>query len=211
MKELISTGKTVDEALLNGLREMGLTIDDVNYVTLEEGSKGFLGFGSKEAKVKIIEKKSKERDASKFLTELFEKLDVKIDFTIRKTRDDVDQLNIDLKGKDAGLLIGKRGQTLDSIQYLLSLVINNSKDDEDSEYTRVMLDIDGYRAKREEVLKRLAMKLADKAKKTGRKVVLEPMNPQERRIIHTTLQNHPYVYTYSEGEDPYRNIIIDIK
>jgi len=210
MKELISKAKTVDEALLTGLRTMGLSIDDVTYEVLEEGSKGFLGLGAKDAVVRIVEKESKEREAKAFLTGMLERLGVKVNITMESTMEDVKQIKIKLHGKDAGLLIGKRGQTLDSIQYLVSLVVNR-KGGPDTEYTRVILDIDGYRAKREDVLIKLANRLADKAVRTGRRVTLEPMNPQERRIIHTTLQDHAKVYTYSEGEDPYRNIIIDLK
>ncbi len=209
MRELIITGKSVDEALFNGLRELGLTIEDIEYSVLEEASKGFLGIGSKDATIKIVEVKSIEKEAAKFLTELFSKMDANIDFTIEKTREDVDQLNIALRGKDAGILIGKRGQTLDSIQYLVSLYIN--KNDKENGYTRVLLDIDGYRQKREEVLISLAEKMAEKARRTDHKVKLEPMNPQERRIIHTALQSHTDVFTYSEGDDPYRCIVIEVK
>ena len=192
MKELISKAKTVDEALLTGLRTMGLSIDDVTYEVLEEGSKGFLGLGAKDAVVRIVEKESKEREAKAFLTGMLERLGVKVNITMESTMEDVKQIKIKLHGKDAGLLIGKRGQTLDSIQYLVSLVVNR-KGGPDTEYTRVILDIDGYRAKREDVLIKLANRLADKAVRTGRRVTLEPMNPQERRIIHTTLQDHAKV------------------
>ncbi len=212
MKEITVTGKTVDEALYNALQDLGREFHEVDFKILQEGSKGFLGLGSKEAKILVWEKDSKERQARQFLTDLFQKFEINVDMNIEKTKEDVDQLNINLKGKDVGLLIGKRGQTLDAIQYLASLVVNKTNEEtKDDGYTRVILDIDGYRKKREEVLINLAKHLADKAKRTGRKVILEPMNPQERRIIHTALQDHPDVYTYSEGDDPYRNVVIDLK
>ena len=116
-------------------------------------------------------------------------------------------LYIDIQGKDSGTVIGKRGQTLDAIQYLTSLVVNK----EQSGYTRVVIDAENYRAKREKTLELLAIRLAKKVGKTKRSIKLEPMNPYERKVIHATLQNHPYVTTRSEGQDPYRRVIIELK
>ena len=116
-------------------------------------------------------------------------------------------LKIDMTGGTMGMLIGRRGETLDALQYLTSLVINNGKED----YTKVMLDTEDYRRKREDTLKRLAARLADKVQKSGRRVVLEPMNPYERRILHATLQDYAKVYTYSEGEDPFRSVVVALK
>ena len=114
---------------------------------------------------------------------------------------------LNIQGKDSGTIIGKRGQTLDSIQYLVSLVVNKDQ----NKYTRVVVDAENYRAKRERTLEALAYRLATKVSKSRRPVKLEPMNPYERKVIHATLQNHPHVTTRSEGEDPYRRVIIELK
>ena len=116
-------------------------------------------------------------------------------------------LTVEMTGDTLGVLIGRRGETMDAIQYLTSLTVNKEK----SEYTRVSIDVEHYRAKREETLRKLALRMANRAKKSGRRVVLEPMNPYERRVMHSALQNHPYVQTHSEGEEPYRRVIITLK
>ena len=122
--------------------------------------------------------------------------------------DEIDNfLDIDLSGDDMGALIGKRGQTLDSIQYLVSLVVNK----ESEEYVRVKVDTENYRKRRKETLENLAKNIAYKVKRTKRSVSLEPMNPYERRIIHSALQNDKYVVTHSEGEDPYRHVVVTLK
>jgi spoIIIJ-associated protein len=148
--------------------------------------------------------KDPQNNAEKFLYGLFEKMGINVTLQ-SKTEDDI--LKIDMSGRSMGMLIGRRGETLDSLQYLTSLVLNNGKD----EYTKVMLDTENYRRKREEALKRLAVSLADKVLKTGKKVVLEPMNPYERRILHATLQDYGGVTTYSEGEDPFRSVVVAVK
>jgi spoIIIJ-associated protein len=125
-----------------------------------------------------------------------------------KIKENDDIVNINLIGPNMGLIIGHRGETLDSLQYLVSLVINKNND---GKYKKVILDTENYRLKREETLKRLATKIAYKVRKTNRAVKLEPMNPYERRIIHAALQNDSYVVTYSEGEEPYRKVVVDLK
>ena len=125
-----------------------------------------------------------------------------------KLKEENNEIRIDLVGPNMGLLIGYRGETLDSLQYLVSLVVNKNHDEE---YKRVILDTENYRAKREETLKRLASKIAYKVRVSGRVLKLEPMNPYERRIIHSTLQNDSYIYTFSEGEEPYRRVVVDLK
>ena len=139
-----------------------------------------------------------------FLKEVTEKMGLDLDITM-KTGDK--SVFVDIQGKDSGTIIGKRGQTLDAIQYLTSLVVNKNQDD----YTRVVVDAESYRAKREKTLESLALRLAGKVQKTKKSVKLEPMNPYERKVIHATLQNHPYVTTRSEGQDPYRRVIIELK
>lgn len=144
--------------------------------------------------------------AKDFLSKVFEAMGVKAE--INAAYDDEEKtLNVDIAGDDMGILIGKRGQTLDSLQYLVSLVVN--KDSES--YIKVKLDTENYRERRKETLENLAKNIASKVRRTGHSVALEPMNPYERRIIHSVLQNHKYVETHSEGEEPYRKVIISLK
>ena len=142
--------------------------------------------------------------ALKFLEEVTKEMGLDLDI---KAKAGKETLYIDIQGKDSGTVIGTRGQTLDAIQYLTSLVVNK----EQSGYTRVVIDAENYRAKREKTLELLAIRLAKKVGKTKRSIKLEPMNPYERKVIHATLQNHPYVTTRSEGQDPYRRVIIELK
>ena len=145
-----------------------------------------------------------KNDAEKFLQGLFSHMGMRVAL---QSAQENGILKIDMSGRGMGMLIGRRGETLDALQYLTSLVYNNGKED----YTKVMIDTENYRTKREDTLKRLAAKLADKVQKSGRRVVLEPMNPYERRILHSTLQDYSGVYTYSEGEDPYRSVVVAVK
>lgn len=293
-------GVDVDTAVELALQELKLTKDEVNVEVLEESSKGFLGIGSKLAKVRVtpknddadkvhkekatfddidrilaclpenntvavpdeirkdyekyeeeeledaraserarqhekkkisktrrdrdsrsrknsnsrteanllvnIEKLSKVNDhpVEKFLREITDEMGIELDFEVKEGENIV---YVDISGKDTGTIIGKRGQTLDAVQYLASLVVNK----ESNGYTRVVLDAENYRAKREQTLINLANRLAGKVERTERKVALEPMNPYERKVIHSTLQNHPVVTTRSEGKDPYRRVIIEKK
>ncbi len=153
---------------------------------------------------KIIVPGEPQNDAEKFLLGLFEKMGIPVALE-SKMADGI--LKIDMSGNSMGMLIGRRGETLDALQYLTSLVLNNGKED----YIKVMLDTEDYREKREDTLKRLAARLADKVQRSGRRVVLEPMNPYERRILHSTLQDYSKVYTYSEGEDPFRSVVVALK
>jgi len=143
-------------------------------------------------------------DAEKFLLGLFEKMGIRV--RLDSSSED-GMLKVDMSGRGMGMLIGRRGETLDALQYLTSLVVNNGKED----YTKIMLDTEDYRKKREDTLRRLAARLADKVQKSGKRVVLEPMNPYERRILHSTLQDYDKVYTYSEGEDPFRSVVVALK
>ena len=273
------TAKSVEEALEKALNEMMLTRDDIHYEIVQQPSKGFLGFGQKDAVVRVSKKdaaeskieavevkkekveekaeisvqeetsveeivadvvdseeqetepsfeevetdvdeeideldvpvakadkkeafESAEAKGRAFLAKIFNemKLDVVID-----VKENGGYLVFDLQGENLGILIGRRGDTLDSLQFLLNLVIN----DKNNAKVKGIIDIENYRAKREETLIGLGHKLAAKARKTGQKVVLEPMNPQERRIIHMALQNDKRVTTYSEGEEPYRKVVIE--
>jgi len=206
MKIIESMGKNVEDAINNALKELKVTRDKIKVETLEEGSKGFLNIiGVKPAKIRVTVKRDSLYEAKKFLTEVLQSMSMKAEINIR---DENNEIRIDLIGPNMGLLIGYRGETLDSLQYLVSLVVNKSHDEE---YKRVILDTENYRAKREETLKRLASKIAYKVRVSGRVLKLEPMNPYERRIIHSTLQTDSYVYTFSEGEEPYRRVVVDLK
>lgn len=269
-------GKDVDTAVALALDELKCSIDDVNVIVLEEPSRGFLGLGSKLAKVRvelkkkekvepIIEKKIKiskpvvaeenksekvlnfaekedkedlhkekaeeknhkkreksvkksgvkferpddlvlveDHKALDFLKETTEKMGLELSF---KAYVNDSNVYVDIEGKDAGTIIGKRGQTLDAIQYLTSLVVNKHNEG----YVRVVLDAENYRAKREKTLEKLAERLSQKVIKTKRSVKLEPMNPYERMVIHATLHSNPKVITRSEGEEPYRRVVIELK
>ncbi|MBE3591485.1 MAG: protein jag [Thermoanaerobacter sp.] len=206
MKELIRTGKTVEEAVNLALKEFGVPREMVEIEVLDEGGKGFLGLISKQAIVKVILKDVVKESAKNFLQQVIEamKLDVKFD-----VEEDEDTIKFNLYGKNVGLLIGHRGETLDSLQYLVNVVA--SKYREYDRYRRIILDAENYRKRREETLIRLAKKLAKQVMETKESVELEPMSPNERRIIHMALQDHPYVETYSEGEEPNRRVIIALK
>ena len=269
-------GKDVDTAVALALDELKCSIDDVNVIVLEEPSRGFLGLGSKLAKVRVELKKDekvepiveekvevfqpkkvektelekvskstvkedkeelhKEKTEAKhhhkkektnkntsvkferpkdlvetnnhkaidFLKETTEKMGLELSFRAYVNDSNV---YVDIEGKDAGTIIGKRGQTLDAIQYLTSLVVNKHNEG----YVRVVLDAENYRAKREKTLEKLAERISHKVVKTKRSVKLEPMNPYERMVIHATLHSNPKVTTRSEGEEPYRRVVIELK
>lgn len=198
-------GKTVEEAVNEALKELKISREDAEIEVIEEGSKGFLGvFGAKEAIVNVKKKFDPEKTAKVFLKEMFIAMGliVNIETTLKDK-----QLEVKISGDDMGIIIGKRGQTLDSIQYLVNLVVNKGT----APYISVTLDTENYRERRKETLESLAYNLARKVKHTGKNVVLEPMNPYERRIIHSALQNDRYVTTFSQGEEPYRNVVIALK
>ncbi|HOH89370.1 MAG: protein jag [Clostridia bacterium] len=224
------TAKTVEEAVQSALEELETEKDNVDIEILEQPTKGIFGIlGSKNAKVRVTlkEKKTAEKSvkkeienkeiriteytlekerARKFLREVLEAMDIKAEIRVKDINE---SLYINLSGPKMGMIIGRRGQTLDSLQYLVSLVVN--KDKERDSFVKVILDTEDYRRKREETLQRLAKRLADRARKTGKNIELEPMNPYERRIIHSTLQEVEGITTFSEGEEPYRKVIISNK
>jgi len=205
MNFIEKTGKTVDEAVKIALEELKVSKEKVEIEVIEEPSRGIFGFiGTKQAKVKVTVIDNPEEDAVNFLKDVLRAMGLEARL---KTGLKGDTLNIEVLGKDMGVLIGRRGQTLDSIQYLVSLVVNKEREN----YLRVVLDTEDYRRKREQTLVRLANKLAYKVKKTGKDIVLEPMNPYERRIIHSALQGHPEVITKSQGEEPFRRVVITAK
>lgn len=206
MKIAEKSARTLDEAIEACLAELGVRRDQVKIEVLEEpGKKGFFGlFGYKPARVKVIYEDDPGVLACEFLRKLTAAMSVQADFEVSK-RDD--HILINITGSDLGILIGRRGDTLESIQFLTNLAVARKLFDK----TKIILDVEGYRKRREETLVKLAKKLAEKVKKTGNRIVLEPMSPQERRIIHTALQNEWKILTFSEGEEPYRRVVISLK
>jgi len=206
MEYMEFTGKTVDDALTNALVKFGVTSDEVEYDVIEKGSSGFLGFNAKPAVIKARKKFTVEDEIRKFLENIFDvmKLNVEIDII---HEEDSNIYNIDLSGNEMGVLIGKRGQTLDSLQYLTNLAVNRDLED----YVKIKIDTENYRQRRKDTLENLAKNIAYKVKRTKKTVSLEPMNPFERRIIHYALQNEKYVVTHSEGDEPYRHVVVSLK
>lgn len=203
------SAKTVSDAITEACQKLSVTSDRLDYEVVDEGSAGFLGIGARPAVIKAAvkeEEMSVSQCAEKFLNDVFAamKMNVSVDINFKEEEKSMD---IDLSGEEMGILIGKRGQTLDSLQYLVSLVINKKSED----YIRVKVDTENYRARRKETLENLAKNIAYKVKRTKRPVTLEPMNPFERRIIHSALQSDKYVTTHSEGEEPFRRVVVTLK
>lgn len=201
------SAKTVDEAITDALIKLGTTSDKIEYEVLEKGSTGVFGLFGKPAKIKAWKKEKDVKEiAHDFLSDVFKSMnmEVKIDIDVIETNN---AMNIELSGDDMGVLIGKRGQTLDSLQYLVSLVVNK----ESKTFLKVKLDTENYRARRRETLETLAKNIAYKVKRTKRAVSLEPMNPYERRVIHSALQSDKYVSTRSEGDEPFRHVVVYLK
>ena len=205
------SAKTVDDAITAACQKFTVTSDRLDYEIIEEGSSGFLGIGSRHA---IIKAKVKEEIikvslcdiAKNFMKDVFDAMNMAVVIEV-KYNEEEKNMDINLSGDEMGVLIGKRGQTLDSLQYLVSLVVNRDK----SDYIRVKVDTEDYRERRKETLENLANNIAYKVKRTKRPVSFEPMNPYERRIIHSALQNDKYVTTHSEGEEPFRRVIVSLK
>ena len=200
------TAKTVDDAITEGLVKLGTTSDKVETEVIEKGSNGFLGIGSKPAVVKMWKKFTVEDYVRNFLNDIFQAMDMKVEIIITASEDEKN-IDVELKGDEMGVLIGKRGQTLDSLQYLTNLAVGKQV----NEFVKVKIDTEDYRKRRRETLENLARNIAYKVKRTKRPVSLEPMNPFERRVIHSALQNDRYVSTHSEGEEPYRHVVVTLK
>ena len=200
------SAKTVDDAITEACQKLTVTSDKLEYEVIEEGSSGFLGIGAKPAVIKARIKNSVADKAKEFLKEVFDAMNMVVVIDVKYDEENRN-IDIELSGDEMGVLIGKRGQTLDSLQYLVSLVVNKDED----EYIRVKVDTEDYRERRKETLENLAKNIAYKVKRTKRPVSLEPMNPYERRIIHSALQNDKYVTTHSEGEEPFRRVVVTLK
>lgn len=203
-------GKNVEEAVTNACIDLGITTEKLEYNVKEKGTNGFLGIGSKPAIIEARKNETPEDIVRDFLSKVFDamELTVKLDINIKEDEKE-DTININIIGDDVGILIGKRGQTLDSLQYLVSLVVNKNKDSD--KFIRVKLDTENYRERRKATLENLAKNIAIKVKRIRKPVALEPMNPYERRIIHSALQNDKYCTTRSEGEEPFRHVVVVLK
>ena len=206
MEYIEVSAKTVEDAISEAAIKLEVPSDKIEYEVITEGSTGFLGLiGSKPAVIKARKKFNLLDHTKDFLARLFKAMNVDVNSTV-----DYDEesrtMNIVFDGEDMGLLIGKRGQTLDSLQYLTNRVANKMQDG----YVRVKLDTEDYRRRRKETLENLAKNIASKVKRTRKTVSLEPMNPYERRIIHSALQSDPAVSTHSEGEEPYRRVVVTL-
>ena len=208
MEMITVTAKTVEDAITQASLQLGVSSDRIQYEVVGNGRAGVLGglFGSKPAVIRAKKIETVDDKAVDFLNSVFDAMGLAVDVEV-KMNEEEKEMDVNLTGEEMGLLIGKRGQTLDSLQYLVSLVVNKESED----YLRVKLDTENYRERRKETLETLAKNIAYKVKRTRRPVSLEPMNPYERRIIHSALQNDKYVFTKSEGEDPFRHVVIALK
>ena len=200
------SAKTVDDAITESLVKLGTTSDKIEYEVIEKGSSGFLGIGSRPAVIKVRKKSDIEDYVNDFLCSVFQAMGMQVEILINKSEDGK-IVDVELKGEEMGVLIGKRGQTLDSLQYLTNLAVGKQI----TEYVKVKIDTEDYRKRRRETLENLAKNIAYKVKRTKRPVSLEPMNPFERRIIHSALQGDRYVNTHSEGDEPYRHVVVTLK
>jgi spoIIIJ-associated protein len=202
MRVCEKSARTIEEAIRSALAELGVGPEQAEIEVLEEPSRGLFGLiGNKLARVKVKVKETPTERACFFIKEVADAMGISVKLEVEES-DEIVKINFN--GDDLGILIGRRGDTLDALQYLVNLVANRKEEIR----VRIVLDVEGYRRRREQTLQNLAVKLADKVRRRGQEVVLEPMNPHERRIIHTTLQNNRFVYTTSQGEEPFRKIII---
>jgi len=202
VREATASGETVEEAIESALAQLNLSKEQVEITVIDEGKKGFLGiFGASRAIVKATEVQNNIEKAEQFIKDMTKNMNIETEV---ETIVSENHVTFNLSGEKIAILIGKRGQTLNAIQYLVQLVINKDS----KQYYSVTVDAEGYRNRRKETLESLALKMADKSKRMNRKVALEPMPAFERKIIHNVLQNESDVQTYSDGNDPHRHIVI---
>lgn len=206
MEKIEVSAKTVEEAITEALIQLETTSDKIEYDVIEKGSSGILGIGKKLAVIQAWKIAGPGVEVKNFLEQMFDAMKMEVEIDLSENQEN-HTMDIDLRGNDMGILIGKRGQTLDSIQYLASLVANKQSE----EYIRVKVDTENYRKRRKDTLENLAKNIAYKVKRTKRSVSLEPMNPYERRIIHSALQGDHYVTTHSEGDEPFRHVVVALK
>jgi len=200
------TGKTVEDAITEALVALSITSDQLDYEVVDNGSAGFLSLGKRDAVINARKKCSVEDTINDFLVEVTAAMGLTVRCEIKKDEEE-NSYSVELFGDDMGLLIGKRGQTLDSLQYLTNLAVNKGQE----EHIKIKLDTEDYRKRRKDTLENLAKNIAFKVNRTRRPVVLEPMNPFERRVIHSSLQQNNFVTTHSEGEEPYRHVVVTPK
>ena len=205
-RELIVTAKSVEEAREKAALELGLPVEEIEFTVLEEGKKGFLGIGATDAKVQAVYTVKGAQIALEFIKKVVEDMELGLNVAIKAGNNDDTVITVD--GEGAGLLIGHHGETLDALQYLANLAANKKVKGEKREYTKITLDVEGYRAKREEALRALARRMAGKVVKYKKSVMLEPMNPYERRIIHSEVQLIEGVSTNSIGSENNRRIVM---
>lgn len=200
------SGKTIDEAVESALLELGTTKENVEIEVLSEGKRGILGLGAEEAKVRVKMEQSPLQKAEKYVDGIMKNFGIEV--ALKGSFED-ETVKIEIVGdsEEVGKVIGRRGDTLDALQYLTSLVVNKGEED----YIRVTVDTENYRGKREETLIKLAKRMAGIVARTRKSMTLEPMNPNERRIIHSALQGYRNVTTYSTGKDPNRSVVITTK
>lgn len=199
-------GKTVESAIEEALTKLNIERENADIEIIDEGNKGLFGLiGGRSAVVRVYKKTNYENIVRDFLSPILSSMGVSDEISI--VQDEDNSLNVRLSADNIGIVIGRRGETLDALQYLLGLVVNKYSDN----FMRVTLDVGNYREKREETLEKLAKRLADRVTKTRKNMTLEPMNPYERRIIHATLQDYQSVETYSIGEEPNRKVVIKYK
>jgi spoIIIJ-associated protein len=205
MKSIIVEDSSVEEAVQNALKKLEVSREQVEVDVLEEGSRGIFGFiGGRQAKVKVTLKETPEQLIKKFIDEVIEAMELSVDYNVIF----VDEYwCVEFQGKDVRFLIGRRGKTLNALQMLTNLAVNRELEDR----VKIIIDAEGYRKKREETLRRLARKTAERVCRTKSDVILEPMTPQERRIIHLELQDNDWVCTSSRGDEPYRKVVIRYK
>ncbi|WP_019536871.1 RNA-binding cell elongation regulator Jag/EloR [Paenibacillus ginsengihumi] len=205
MKNVVVTGKTIDEAVRKGLLELGVGEERVKINVLEQPSKGLFGLiGAKDAKVELELIPDAMEEAILFLEDVVRAMNLEIRIERKSTRE-AEELH--LHGPELGMLIGRRGQTLDALQYLTNIVANRYSD----KHVRIVLDAEQFRERRRKTLEALADRLAERVVRTRKEVVLEPMSPQERKIIHTQLQHHAKVRTFSRGDEPNRRVVIVLR
>ncbi|PTL37693.1 RNA-binding cell elongation regulator Jag/EloR [Alkalicoccus saliphilus] len=205
MNKVTVSGRTVEEAVVQGLEKLEADRGEVNIHVVEEAQKGFLGLiGNRPAVVEITRRPDPVKTGLNFLREAIHHMGVSASVEVEERKEGLYFL---ISGQEIGVLIGRRGQTLDSLQYLVNLAANKVSD----KFVRIHLDAEGYRARRKEALETLAGRLAEKALRIRRDVQLEPMNSMERKIIHSALQNDGRVETYSDGKDPNRRVVIKPK
>ncbi len=209
IKEVIGTGRTVESAIADGAAQLGVDASRVQYEIIEAPKKGFLGFGEAPAKVKVFFEIGPEQTALDYVNSVISLLGVDgCRAELARELNSEGGKIIRINGEGAGLLIGRRGETLDAIQYLSNLALNNKLAEDGTECPKVTVDVEGYRARREDTLRSVAKRTAEKVKKFKRSIALEPMTPYERRIIHSALQGDNLVTTASTGSDENRRVVI---